>query len=84
MTAPTKELEKMILSRSIKHNNHPALNWCMSNVSVEQDPAGNIKPSKKKSTEKIDCAVAMINAIACALAKPQSPSVYETRGILEL
>jgi phage terminase large subunit-like protein len=84
MTAPTKEIEKMIIGRELRHNNHPALNWCVSNVSVEQDAAGNIKPSKKKSTERIDCVVALINAVAAYLANPSKPSVYETRGILEL
>ena len=33
---------------------------------VESDAAGNIKPSKKKSTEKIDGCVAMIMGFARA------------------
>jgi phage terminase large subunit-like protein len=32
-------------------------------VSVETDPAGNLKPSKSKSTERIDAVVALIMAI---------------------
>lgn len=34
-----------------------------SNVAIEMDAAGNIKPSKKKSTERIDGIVALIMAI---------------------
>lgn len=84
MTAPTKELEKLILERALNHNHHPVLDWCVSNVSVEQDAAGNLKPSKKKSTERIDCVVALINAIAGYLANPVKTSVYESRGALLL
>ena len=34
----------------------------MDNIHIRNDPAGNIKPDKAKSTEKIDGAVAMIMA----------------------
>ena len=34
-----------------------------SNITTEQDAAGNIKPSKKKSTERIDGIVATIMAL---------------------
>lgn len=83
LTAPTKELEKLIIERRLKHNS-PVLDWCMSNVMVEQDAAGNLKPSKKKSTEKIDCVVALINAIGGHLVKPNIGSVYDTREPIEL
>ena len=39
------------------------LRWCVSNVAVETDPAGNLKPSKTKSTERIDGVVALIMAV---------------------
>ena len=84
MTAPTKEIEKLVVGRELRHNNHPVMNWCISNVSVEQDAAGNIKPSKKKSTERIDCAAALVNALAGYLANPVKESIYETRGLLVL
>lgn len=63
LSAPTKSLEKLVLSKALRHDGHPVLRWCMSNVSVETDPAGNLKPSKKVSTERIDGAVALIMAI---------------------
>ena len=63
MSPPTKSLEKAILSRRLRHDGHPVLRWCLGNVAVEQDAAGNLKPSKAKSTERIDLVVALVMAI---------------------
>ncbi len=56
-----------------------------SNVAVEIDAAGNLKPSKKKSTERIDGIVAGVMALGRALLQSESNnSVYdrENRGLL--
>ena len=54
----------------------------MDDISICQDPVGNIKPDKGKSTEKIDGVVATImgldRAIRCG-AGPASESVYDGR-----
>lgn len=63
LSAPTKALEKAVLGRTLRHDGHPVLRWCISNVSVETDATGNLKPSKKVSTERIDGVVALIMAI---------------------
>lgn len=63
MSSPTKELEKLILAGGLNHGNNPVLRWMASNVATEQDAAGNLKPSKKKSTERIDGIVGAIMAI---------------------
>jgi len=63
LSAPTKSLEKAILARTLRHDGHPVLRWNVGNVSVEQDAAGNLKPSKKLSTERIDGVVALIMAV---------------------
>ena len=39
------------------------LRWCVGNVALETDAAGNIKPSKAASTERIDGVVALVMAI---------------------
>ena len=53
----------------------------MGNVIVDKDAAGNTKPNKKKSTEKIDGVVALIMGLARAtLDDDDTPSVYEERG----
>ena len=54
LSAPTKELERRILSKQINHGSNPVLAWMASNVQIEQDAAGNMKPSKSKSTSRID------------------------------
>lgn len=84
MTAPTKELERLVLAGKIRHGGHPLLRWAASNVVVQTDPAGNIKPSKEKSTERIDPLVALIMAVGRAMLHTVKASVYETRGIRTL
>jgi phage terminase large subunit-like protein len=77
MSAPTKELDKLVASGALHHGGHPVLRWMAGNVAVEQDPAGNIKPSKKKSTEKIDGIVALVMAIDRATRYTHGASVYD-------
>ena len=62
LSAPTKEIEKAIISQKLQHDGHPVMRWNVSNVSVETDPTGNIKPSKKVSTERIDGVAALVMA----------------------
>lgn len=77
MTAPSKELEAAVLSGRLKHGGNPVFRWYASNCSVEMDAAGNLKPSKKRSTEKIDGITALVMALGLALAAPPAdkPSV---------
>jgi phage terminase large subunit-like protein len=63
LSAPTKALETAVLSHALRHDGHPVLRWCIGNVVVEFDAAGNMKPSKKVSTERIDGCVALVMAI---------------------
>lgn len=83
---PMKDTEAEILSRQIAHNGNPVLTWNMSNLVATKDPAGNLKPDKEKSREKIDGGVATIMANGRTLvhAEEDKPSVYEERGILTL
>jgi len=85
MSGPTKEFERKLITKDLVHFGHPVLRWCASNVSVEKDAADNMKPSKKSSAEKIDGIVAAIMALGVSMLEPEpKPSVYETRGILEI
>lgn len=63
MAAPTKRFEDLVMSGRLRHGGNPVLRWHASNVSVEQDAAGNLKPSRRKSTEKIDGIVSSIMAV---------------------
>lgn len=63
LSAPTKSLERAILARELHHDGHPVLRWNIGNIATESDANGNIKISKKVSTEKIDGAAALIMAV---------------------
>jgi phage terminase large subunit-like protein len=94
MSPPTKDLMRLVLSKQIAHGGNPVLRWMMDNVCIQtdsgsgeaigMDDAGNIKPSKAKSNEKIDGVVAMIMGLARALVNDGAPkeSVYDTRGVI--
>ena len=77
---------KLTLEQRIAHAGQPVLRWMMDNIYIRTDPAGNIKPDKERSTEKIDGAVATIMALDRALRNcgGESESVYDGRGLLVL
>ncbi len=82
MSAPTKDLEALVVGKRLRHGGNPVLRWMADNVSVKQDPAGNLKPDKAKSNGRIDGIVALIMALGRANVNPPHGSVYETRGVL--
>lgn len=86
MSPATKELMRLTLETKLAHGGHPVLRWMVDNIFVRTDPAGNIKPDKEKSTEKIDGAVATIMALdrATRHGANSGESVYAERGILIL
>ena len=61
-----REVERLVLTRQLRHGNHPILTWCAANVVIETDSVGNIRPSKRRSTERIDGITALVNAVARA------------------
>ena len=79
MSGAMKETERLILSRQLYHTGCPVLRWNLANVAVAQDPAGNVKPDRAKSREKIDGIVALIMAIGVAAGSSRQTSVYEER-----
>ena len=63
------------------HGGNPISRWMAANVAVAQDPAGNLKPAKNTSTERIDGIVAMGRAMLPQ--EPRSPrrrSSWDTKG----
>lgn len=78
MNAPARELERRVIDRTIRHAGHPVLRWCLVNTVVETDAAGNLKPSKRKSTERIDGTVALIMALD-GLIRAEGGSPYDER-----
>lgn len=86
LSGPSKELLRLVLSQGVAHGGNAVLRWMADNVSARQDPAGNVKPDKAKSTGRIDGIVASVMAIGrAATADPAGgKSAYEERGILVL
>lgn len=80
MSPPMKELYKLILEGQFIHGGNPVLRWMAGNVVAEIDAAENIKPSKKKSTEKIDGIVAWIMALDRCIRHEMQGSVYDEPG----
>jgi len=63
MTGPTKELLAMVGAGQICHGGNPVLRWMASNAATLEDPAGNLKFDKSKSTERIDGIVSLTMAV---------------------
>jgi len=84
LSAPTKSLEKSILAKTLRQDGHPVLRWNVGNVAVETDAAGNLKPSKQVSTERIDGVVALIMAVEAmdrhGSTRPPSYQLYVFGG----
>ena len=78
LSGPSKELERLVLDGDLVHGGHPLLRWCVGNVAIETDPAGNIKPSKAKSTERIDGVAATVTALALAIRNDEGPPMQLT------
>jgi phage terminase large subunit-like protein len=79
MAPAVRAFEERVLNRRLVHPGNPLLTWAISNVALERDAAGNAKPSKERSRERIDPAVAAVMAVGIAAqdapveapAKPQ-------------
>lgn len=63
MNAPTKEYQRLMRTGKILVGENPVARWQNSNISIEMNPAEDIKISKKKSSEKVDLMVALVMAI---------------------
>lgn len=75
MAAPVAELLRLVKAGELQHGGHPVLRWNASNFAVAMDPAGNMKPDKAHSYERIDGIVALCNAIGMALRMPPAMEV---------
>ena len=85
MTGPTRELLTLTMQKRLHHGGHPVLRWMAENIVVKEDPAGNIKPNKAKSTSRIDGIVAEIMALDRAIRNGNKKgSCYEKRGLRTL
>jgi len=79
MSPALRALEEMILGRKLRHGGHPVLTMCIANAVVEGPDASNRKLSKKRSSGRIDGAVALAMAIGVA---PLSPVRFDAAALI--
>lgn len=85
MSPALDALETLVLQGKLKHPAHPVMDWCVSNTTTLSDPSGNRKPTKDRSTGRIDGLVALSMAVGIAARTPgKKRSVYAERGLLDL
>jgi phage terminase large subunit-like protein len=83
MSPVLKEIQRLVLqgtprAPALRHGGHPVVRWCVDNLAVTMDPAGNVKPDKANSGDKIDGVSALATAMAEIVARPpKRRSAYE-------
>ena len=83
MSAPTKELEKIVLAKELNHGGNKVLRWMCSNLAMKTDPAGNIKMDKSKSSEKIDGMISLVMALGSYMnGNTTEENPYDDRGFV--
>lgn len=69
LSAPSKEWERLVMAGLLDHGGHPVLRWMAGHVAIKTDDAGNIKPTKQRSAERIDGVVAGIMGLGLAIGQ---------------
>jgi phage terminase large subunit-like protein len=70
-------LERLVAEEKLRHDANPVLASAVTACKVELDPAGNRKLSKRKSTGRIDPAVALAMALAISTSEPEREPSYQ-------
>lgn len=83
LSPPTKEVGRLLQigrrdTPMIEHGGNPLARWAVDNLAVLRDAAGNVKPDKENSGDKIDPFSALATAMSEALTRSQrSRSAYD-------
>jgi phage terminase large subunit-like protein len=81
LSAPTKEVERLVLAGRLQHDRNPVLRWNVRSARADVDANGNVRLSKRRSTARIDGLAAVITGLSPALVD-NGPSIYETQPVL--
>lgn len=68
MPASVRQLEELLLEKRIRIKNNPVLISAIMSAITDHDRWGNYWLAKERSTQKIDCAVALAMAVGAALS----------------
>ena len=79
---PSKQVEKLIMQKQIKHDGNPFVGWQLGNCEVYEDVNGNIKVRKNEADKsaKVDGIIAMIIAMHCSLDNPTAGNSWGFRS----
>jgi phage terminase large subunit-like protein len=77
MNAPSRELERAVMSVKLRHGDNPVLRWMASNVAIYEDDGGRIRPHKKRSPQRIDGITALVMALGRASVQTRAVSLYD-------
>jgi hypothetical protein len=80
MSRALRDLEQVLLEGQLAHGDHPVLSMCAANCVIAVDDAGNRKPSKKRSTGRIDGMIGLAMAIGVAPLKTEP--VIDIRALI--
>ena len=67
---PMVGLERLVKQGRIRHGGHPVARWNLGNVVTRRNGLGQIMPDRKRSKDKIDGVVALLEALARAMLAP--------------
>lgn len=84
MPGSIDDLETLLLEGRLRIAVNPALRSAVMSATFWESPAGLKRFEKQRATARIDMAVAAAMAVGAAMMgeETESPSVYETRGVL--
>lgn len=76
-----KETERLLYEGRFSFGGNPVLRYAFENLAVELDPAGNLKPNRKRSTGHVDPAAAVVMAVESYTRETAGVSIYEDSGL---
>lgn len=87
MNPAMKEIQRLVLKGKraeplLRHGGNPVMRWMVDNLSVATDPAGNVKPNKANSGDKIDGVSALANAVSEWVLNSEAQSQYEDKELV--
>jgi len=77
-TLPIVSVENLVLTKDLQHDANPAVAWMISNVVMRESKFSGLKhPTKEKPENKIDAAIALIQAMSRALSSDGEPDMSD-------
>lgn len=78
MSEPCKQIEAKLMASEFDFGGNPVIRWMFANVVMYYDINNNVRPSKKKSRNKIDGVSAFVDAYGAYLSDRATSKVYSS------